>query len=37
MEMYERQLAQIELYAKLAAEDFFAFAEELRTRAHGKV
>lgn len=48
MEMYERQQAQLELYAKLAeaeaeivsgAEgvDFFEFAKKLRTQVHGAV
>jgi len=48
LEMYERQQAQLELYAKLAeaeAEiaagakgvDFFEFAEKLRANVHGTV
>ena len=48
LEMYERQLAQLELYAKLAeaeAEiasgargvDFFEFAKKLRDDVHGRV
>ena len=47
MEMYERQQAQFELYAKLAeadaaiargdsGEDFFASAERMRTKLIGK-
>ncbi len=48
METYERQQAQLELYAKLAeaeaeiasgavAMDFQTFADQMRTRVHGKV
>lgn len=48
IETYERQQAQLELYAKLAdaeaeiaagAEgvDFFDFAKELRSKVHGKI
>ena len=48
IETYERQQAQLALYEKLAdaeleiaaeakSADFFAFAEELRTKVHGKV
>lgn len=48
MEAYERQQAQLELYAKLAeaeteiangaeSMDFAAFAGALRTRVHGKI
>lgn len=48
LETYERQQAQLELYAKLAeaeaeiangdeGEDFFAFAKKLRADVHGNV
>ena len=48
LEMYERQQAQLELYAKLfeaeaeiasgaAGVDFFEFAKELRADVHGTV
>ena len=48
IETYERQQAQLELYAKLAeaedeiasgaeGADFFDFAEKLRAQVHGKV
>jgi prevent-host-death family protein len=48
MEVYERQQAQLELYAKLAeaeaeaasgapGADFFEFAKKLRADVHGKI
>jgi prevent-host-death family protein len=48
IETYERQQAQLELYAKLAeaeaeiingaeGEDFFEFANKLRANVHGKI
>ncbi len=48
IETYERQQAQLELYAKLAeaeaeiingaeGEDFFEFAKKLRADVHGKI
>ncbi len=48
IDTYERQQAQIELYAKLseteagiadgeAGEDFFKIAEQLRKNVHGKI
>lgn len=48
IETYERQQAQLELYAKLAeaeveiasgakGEDFFEFAKKLRNNVHGKI
>ena len=46
IEMYERQQAQLELYAKLAeaemassseSVDFFKFAEKLRVDVHGTI
>ena len=48
LEMYERQQAQLELYAKLAeaeaeiasgaeGADFFEFAKKLRVDIHGKI
>ena len=48
VEMYERLLAQLELYAKLAeaeaaieagdkGEDFFGFAKKLRENVHGRI
>ena len=48
IEVYERQQAQLELYAKLAeaeaeiangaeGKDFFLFAKKLRVNVHGKI